>query len=112
MDEDPDGNGQNVVVNVRFPEQYYDVESGLYDNYFRYYDPGTGRYITSDPIGLVGVLNTYEYVGGNPVHLLDPNGLYGTPIHGIITVAAMISKGENPMTSAFVAGTNMGFDFR
>ena len=44
-------------------------------NYFRYYDPSTGRYITSDPIGLAGGLNTYGYVGGNPVNWLDEYGL-------------------------------------
>jgi RHS repeat-associated protein len=36
-------------------------------NYFRDYDPKTGRYIESDPIGLVGGLNTYAYVGGESV---------------------------------------------
>ena len=51
------GNGQpsspdNTVVNLRFPGQYYDAESGLHYNYFRDYDPQTGRYVESDPIGL------------------------------------------------------------
>jgi RHS repeat-associated protein/uncharacterized repeat protein (TIGR02543 family) len=73
-DPNPSGLG-NFVFNLRFPGQYYDRETGLFYNGFRDYDPATGRYSESDPIGLRAGINTYGYVGGNPVNFTDPRGL-------------------------------------
>lgn len=73
-DEMPIGAGK-FKFNLRFPGQYYDEESNLHYNYFRDYDPRSGRYYESDPIGLMGGINTYVFVEGNPVNKIDPKGL-------------------------------------
>ncbi|MBN8771113.1 MAG: RHS repeat protein [Thiobacillus sp.] len=64
-----------VENNLRLPGQYYDRETGLHYNYFRDYDPTTGRYPQADPIGLAGGLNVYEYARSNPLTYTDPLGL-------------------------------------
>src|SRR5690606_15097373 len=63
-----------VSNKLRFPGQYYDMETGLHHNYFRDYDPDLGRYIQSDPIGLAGGLNLYGYAYQNPLLYSDPTG--------------------------------------
>ncbi len=74
-DENPSGLGA-FDLPLRLPGQYYDKETNLHYNYFRDYDPNIGRYGESDPIGLAWSLNTYAYVGGNPMTYGDPKGLF------------------------------------
>jgi RHS repeat-associated protein len=79
---------------LRFPGQYFDRETNLAYNAMRDYDPGIGRYVQSDLIGLSGGLNTFLYVNGNPILFADPTGLIspggvgaraGEAIHGGIS---------------------------
>jgi RHS repeat-associated protein len=57
------------------PGQEFEVETGWNHNGFRDYVPGLGRYLESDPVGLAGGLNTFAYVGSNPLTRTDPQGL-------------------------------------
>ena len=69
------GRRAGIVNPIRFQGQYFDAETGLHYNRYRYYDPASGRYVSPDPLGLAGGLNLYAYVGGNPVRGIDPLGL-------------------------------------
>ncbi|VVP52903.1 hypothetical protein PS854_05445 [Pseudomonas fluorescens] len=64
----------DVEQNLRFQGQYFDDETGLHYNTFRYYDPEVGRFVTQDPIGLLGGGNLYHYVP-NSMGWIDPQGL-------------------------------------
>jgi RHS repeat-associated protein len=59
---------------LRFQGQYWDVETGLHYNRYRYYSPNTGRFVGKDPIGLAGGTNFYQYAP-NPTRWTDPLGL-------------------------------------
>jgi RHS repeat-associated protein len=73
--EDPGSTGSVFHLNARMPGQELDAETGFFHNGFRDYDPASGRYVESDPLGLAAGWNTYAYVGGDPVMRRDPFGL-------------------------------------
>jgi len=72
--EDPDADGTPFAFNMRFAGQRFDPYSGLHHNYAREYEPSTGRYLQSDPVGLAGGISTYSYVESNPLLYTDSTG--------------------------------------
>ncbi|RBJ67677.1 RHS repeat-associated core domain-containing protein, partial [Xanthomonas oryzae] len=60
--QDPDGDGAALVLDMRFPGQRFDAASGLNQNYFRDYETINGRYVESDSLGLAAGISTYSYL--------------------------------------------------
>jgi RHS repeat-associated protein len=114
----PDGDSLSYTLNLRYPGQYYDAESGLYHNGFRDYDAGGGRYIESDPIGLAGGVSTFGYVGGKPFQFSDPRGLLSfndildmNNVNGFIydhSGHASVSQGVVDGVNGFANGASFG----
>ncbi len=88
---------------LMFPGQFYDPETALHQNGHRDYDPSTGRYIQSDPIGLAGGINTYAYVAGNPLTRVDPDGRYALWLVPLVPEAAGIVLADIVAGAALIA---------
>lgn len=91
-----------VENNLRFAGQYYDSETGLHYNYYRYYDPKSGRYFRKDPIGAIGGINIYLYSLSNPNLYSDP---FGLKVEGRCTY---VSGGEHAKSGAVMVWTSRG----
>ena len=98
------------VLNLRYPGQYYDAESGTNYNVNRNYDPPIGRYDQPDPMGQAAGPSLYAYVGGNPLRFIDPLGLQSTaqclnPVNAVACAAAgMTSSSAGSGLSATAVG--------
>ncbi|EIQ5544582.1 RHS repeat-associated core domain-containing protein [Escherichia coli] len=99
---------------LRLPGQYFDEETGLYYNLFRYYAPECGRFISQDPIGLRGGLNLYAYAP-NPLKYIDPLGLCKTDVenknpYGTYRPARQLhrDKNGNPIPDVNAPHTQLG----
>lgn len=98
--EAPSG-GASFVFNMRFPGQYFDREAALHYNYYRDYDPSTGRYVQSDLIGLNGGINTYLYVDAQPTRNVDLLGLApGDPYKSMDAAGKQAVRDINPTSIA------------
>jgi len=76
---EPFGNSYSYTgtkgIDLRFPGQMFQAESGLHYNWFRQYDPTIGRYTQPDPLGLEAGIGRYAYVGNDPIQNIDPRGM-------------------------------------
>jgi RHS repeat-associated protein len=92
---------------IRMQGQHYDEESGLHYNRHRYYDPTLGRYITQDPIGLLGGWDGYAYGCNNPGTLVHPLGLDVFIVNrDLSALGETASQRWNPLTHTFTAVTD------
>ena len=101
-----------VENNLRFAGQYFDAESNLHQNWFRDYDPETGRYLERDPIGLNGGVNTYGYANANPVLFTDTTGeigIYGGAVGVLAGYATSYMMGCDYDASDAAIDFAMGF---
>ncbi|GAB3446265.1 DUF6531 domain-containing protein [Massilia solisilvae] len=71
--------GNLLTLNLRGSNQYFDEETGLHYNARRYLDAASGRYLSADPLGLLGGANPYAFGDNNPVDRIDPLGLQAKP---------------------------------
>jgi RHS repeat-associated protein len=99
---------QQAVLNLRLPGQYYDEETGLYDNWHRSYDPrpesvNHGRYLSPDPQGYPDGPDAYAYVSGDPVNKVDPTGLYEIDVHYYMTYFLAVMAGIDSNTALRIA---------
>ncbi len=96
-------------LDMRFPGQWFQLESGLAYNWHRHYDATIGRYVQPDPIGLNGGRSLYGYVGQSPFAYVDRDGhnagtIAGAEIGTIVWPGPGTAIGAVMGTGAVAAG--------
>jgi RHS repeat-associated protein len=97
---EPFGNSYSYTgtagIDLRFPGQMFQAESGLHYNWFRQYDPTIGRYTQPDPLGLEAGIGRYAYVNNDPLQQTDQQGLAprGAPMVGLPGQILVTGKGD------------------
>jgi len=88
-----------ITNNLRFPGQYWDEETGNHYNWNRYYDPGTGRYVSGDSLGFEGGdVNLFRYANNRSIMMVDPFGLYTWTNSDLDAIEAIMSSWEEANT--------------
>jgi RHS repeat-associated protein len=88
------------ATDFRYANMFYLPRENLYLTHYRFYDPDTARWLNRDPIGEIGGLNLYGYVGGNPVNFVDPTGEnWGSVfLRGIVIVIGLLNQADHQLT--------------
>ena len=108
----------SIPNNLRFPGQYFDAETGLHYNRFRYYSPVLGRYLSRDPVGFLSGVNFYTYVHNDPINGFDPHGLSwlgtalsiaGGIVAGVVVGAAVVAFAPVELAAGAVTAASIVF---
>jgi RHS repeat-associated protein len=87
------GETGTVLSDFTYTGHYYDRQSGLSLAWYRGYDPNVGRWLSMDPIGLMGGFNLYGYVENDPARLADPTGEFGIALPVVVVAGAIVVTG-------------------
>ncbi|HVR82813.1 MAG TPA: RHS repeat-associated core domain-containing protein, partial [Planctomycetota bacterium] len=99
---------QAIPTDYRFAGMFLEPDSGLYLTPHRAYDPGTGRWLSRDPIEEAGGINLYGYVAGDPIDLVDPDGLHWTDwVPDILLSPTVVNFSAGVGDGLTMGGTNL-----
>lgn len=90
--------GAATATDLRFWGHVEDAETGLFYNRYRHYDPDTGRYLSPEPLGLMGGLSPFGYAANDPVGMVDPDGLEAEPVFSSVSSNSVTGTGGSAQT--------------